>query len=60
MDIASLLIFLVIVGVAIWVIFYLLPLPPPVRTILAVVVAIVFLLWLLKGFGGLGYVRLGH
>lgn len=42
---------LLVVGLVIWLIFYVLPLPPMIRTILAVVVAIVLILLLLPGCG---------
>lgn len=40
---------LLIAALVIWVIFYVLPLPQMVRTILAVAVAVILLLWLLNG-----------
>jgi vacuolar-type H+-ATPase subunit I/STV1 len=40
---------LLLAGLIIWIIFYVLPLPPVVRTILAVVIAVVLVLMLLGG-----------
>jgi hypothetical protein len=53
-SLISLLIYLLIGGLIIWVVYYILgmlTLPQPVKQIILVVVAIVALLWLLRTFG---------
>lgn len=51
---AGLIVSLAIVGLVIYLIFYVLPLPPPVRTILAVLVALALVLWLFAGCSSSG------
>lgn len=48
-DVRGMIITALILGVAIWLIFYVIPLPPVVRTILGVVVAVLLILWLIPG-----------
>jgi hypothetical protein len=53
-SLISLLIYLLIGGLIIWVVYYILgmlTLPQPVKQIILVVVAIIALLWLLRTFG---------
>lgn len=47
------LIYLLLVALVVWVIFYVLPLPPIVRTIFAVVIGVALIMWLLGGCTGL-------
>jgi len=54
MDLVSLIITLVVVGVALWAINAYIPMQSTIKTILNVVVVIVVILWLLRGFGLLG------
>jgi hypothetical protein len=49
----SLLIFCLIAGLIWWVVG-LLPLPPPFRTVLMVVLAVIFIIYLLETLGALG------
>jgi cytochrome c biogenesis protein CcdA len=63
MSIISLLIVLIIVGVALYLVNNLIPMDQKIKTILNVVVVIVILLWLLDVFGlasGLGHYRIGR
>lgn len=48
-DIKSLIVTAILVALAIWLIFYVLPLPQTVRTILAVAIAVLIVLWLIPG-----------
>jgi len=54
MDLVSLIITLVIVGVILWAINTYIPMDGKIRSILNVVVVIAVILWLLRGFGLLG------
>lgn len=54
MSLLSLVITLVIVGVGLWAINTYIPMDQKIKTILNVVVVIVVVLWLLRGFGVLG------
>jgi len=54
MDLVSLIITLVVVGVALWAINAYIPMQSTIKTILNVVVVIAVILWLLRGFGLLG------
>lgn len=51
MDLISVIIVLVIIGVGMWLIETYVPMSPPIRVILRVVVVLVVLLWLLRLFG---------
>lgn len=48
-NLHSVIVTLILVALAIWLIFYVLPLPQPVRTILAVGIAVLLILWLIPG-----------
>lgn len=50
----ELLVTLVVVGVALWAVNTYIPMDQKIRTILNVVVAVLAVLWLLRGFGLLG------
>ena len=52
MDLISLVIVLVIIGVILWAINTLIPMDPKIKTILNVVVVIAVLLWILSIFTG--------
>lgn len=54
MPLINLIIFLVIVGVGLYLINTYVPMAPPIKTILNVVVILVVCIWLLSAFGGLG------
>lgn len=51
MSIISLLIVFVIVGFALWMVNTYIPMQPPFKTVLNVVIVLVLLLWLLNIFG---------
>ena len=54
MNLVSLVVTLVVVGVALWAINTYLPMDRKIKQILNVVVVILVVLWLLRGFGLLG------
>ncbi|RXV66422.1 hypothetical protein C6W92_04470 [Roseovarius sp. A46] len=54
MSLANLIVTLVVVGVALWAINTYLPMDRKIKSILNVVVVILVILWLLRGFGLLG------
>ena len=54
MSLVNLIVTLVIVGVALWAINTYLPMDRKIKSILNVVVVILVILWLLRGFGLLG------
>lgn len=58
MDLISVLIVLIIVGVCLWLVYTFIPMPPPIRTIITVVVVLVLCLWLLNLFG-IGHLYVG-
>lgn len=63
MSIVTLLIVLIIVGVALYLVNSVIPMDPKIKTILNVVVVLVVCLWLLDVFVGIGHignVRLGR
>jgi hypothetical protein len=51
MTLIGLIVFLVIIGLALWLINNYIPMSPPIKTILNVVVVVFVVLWLLSGFG---------
>jgi len=51
MDLVTLVIILLVVGVGLWLINTYVPMAAPIKTILNVVVVIVVLLWLIQVFG---------
>lgn len=61
MDLISLIVVLVIVGVGLWLIETYVPMAPPIRVILRVVVVLVLVLWVLRlfGVGNFGLPRAG-
>ena len=58
MSLIQLIVVLVVVGVALWAINQYLPMAPPIKTILNVVVILAVCLWLLAAFGILTGVRI--
>ncbi|MDZ7711391.1 MAG: Thivi_2564 family membrane protein [Roseovarius sp.] len=54
MNLVSLIVTLVVVGVALWAINTYIPMDRKIKQILNVVVVILVILWLLRGFGLLG------
>jgi hypothetical protein len=59
MPLVNLLIILVVVGVVLWLVETYVPMSPPVKTVLRVVVVLVLALWLLQLFGIFDY-RVGR
>lgn len=57
MPLITIIIALVVVGVALWAINTYIPMAKPVKTILNVVVVIVICLWLLQTFGVIDSIR---
>ena len=51
MDLIQLLVVLVVVGVVLWLINNYVPLQPPFRTVINVIVILILCLWLLSVFG---------
>ena len=54
MDLISLLVVLVIVGVCLFLVENYIPLSPPIRTVIRVVVVLFLVLWLLQAIGVIG------
>jgi hypothetical protein len=61
MSLVGLIITIVLVGVLLWAIESFIPMAPPIKRLLEVVVVILIILWLLQAFGllGAGVVRVG-
>lgn len=59
MSLISLVIVLIIVGVILWLINTYIPMAPPIKTVLNVVVVLVVCLWLLSLFG-IGDITIGR
>lgn len=57
MSLISLVVTLVVVGVALWAVNKYIPMDGKIKQILNVVVVIVVIIWLLQGFGVLGSVN---
>ena len=51
MDLIQLLVVLVVVGVVLWLINNYVPLQPPFKTVINVIVILILCLWLLRAFG---------
>ena len=58
MSLISLLVFLIVVGVTLWLINTYIPMDAKIKKILNVAVVIVVILWLLQEFGILGNLRI--
>lgn len=52
MDLISLIIVLVVVGVCLWLVETYLPISPPIKVVIRVVVVLVLVVWLLRLFVG--------
>jgi hypothetical protein len=59
LDIIQILVVLVIVGVVLWLVQTYIPMAPPIKTVITVVVVLFLCLWLLRMFGIVGHVRVG-
>lgn len=59
MSLVNILIVLVIVGVVLWLVNTYIPMAPPIKTVITVVVVLVLCLWLLSLFG-IGDVYIGR
>lgn len=57
MDIISLLVVLVVVGLVWWLITTYVPLPAPIKTVITVIAVLVLCIWLLQ-FAGITHLRL--
>ena len=60
MDLVSLVITLIVVGVLLWLVNTYIPMDAKIKNILNIVVVIAVVLWLLRVFGVLGDVRTIH
>lgn len=57
MDLITVVITLIVVGVSLWAINRYIPMDSKIKSILNIVVVIVVVLWLLQGYGVIGSVR---
>lgn len=57
MDLITVVITLIVVGVLLWAINRYIPMDPKIKSILNIVVVVVVVLWLLQGYGVIGSVR---
>jgi hypothetical protein len=63
MSLISLIVLLIVIGVALWLINSYIPMDPKIKTILNVVIVIAVVLWLLQmfvGLGGIDTIRIGR
>lgn len=60
MSLLSILLVLVIAGVALWLVNTFIPMDKKIKTILNIVVVILIVIWLLQAFGLIGSVRNIH
>ena len=58
MDLITLLIVLIVIGVLLWLVNTYIPMDPKIKSILNVVVVVVLVLWLLNLFVGFGSLRI--
>jgi len=56
MDVIQLLITLIIIGVLLWYLNAYVPMAPPIKTLINIVVVVILLLWVLRLFGFGSYV----
>jgi len=56
MDLISVLIGLVIVGVLLWLVETFIPIAPPIKRLIEVVLVLVLVIWLLRVFGVIAHV----
>ena len=57
MDLVSVVITLIVVGVLLWAVNRYIPMDSKIKQILNIVVVIVVVIWLLQGFGVIGSIR---
>lgn len=55
MSILGIIVFLVVIGVVLWLVNTYIPMEPNIKTILNVVIVICVIVWLLQAFGLLSY-----
>lgn len=60
MDLIQVLVLLIVVGVVLWLINTYLPMAPPFKTVINVVVVLVLCLWLLSAFGIVSTYHIGR
>ncbi len=60
MDLISLLVVLVVVGLILWLVQTYLPLPAPIKTVITVVVILFLCIWLLQIFGIVSGIYIGR
>lgn len=59
MSLISIVVVLIIVGVVLWLVNTYIPMAPPIKTVITVVVVLVLCLWLLSVFG-IGDITIGR
>jgi hypothetical protein len=59
MSLVQLLVVLIVLGLALWLINNFLPLQPPIKTIINVIVVVVIIVWLLSAVFGIGDIYIG-
>ncbi len=57
MDLITVVVTLIVVGVLLWAINRYIPMDSKIKTILNIVIVIVIVIWLLQGFGVIGSLR---
>jgi len=60
MDLLSILIVLVVVGVVLWAILTYIPMEPAIKTLIKVVAVIFVVVWLLRATGAFSYLKTVH
>jgi len=60
MDLVTVVITLIVVGVLLWAVNRYIPMDSKIKTILNIVVVVVVVIWLLQGFGVIGSLRGGN
>ena len=60
MSIISLLVLLVVLGFVLYLVNTYIPLAPPIKMLINVIVVVCICLWLLNTFTGIGNFRIGH
>ncbi len=58
MTLVSLVVFLIVIGVVLYLINQYIPMHPPIKTVLNVLIILVLCLWLLENFGIVRTIRL--
>jgi len=54
MDLISLLVFIIVFCVIVWLVRTYLPIPDPIKTIIIVLIVLIAIIWLLNGLGIIG------